>query len=132
MVMFLMIYVFFMLYYNKFTIKYIMQIRELNLKELYTVYDVVVQHFSELSYKEFEDIIYDMRHMEYKMLGVMEGEELLCYAGVAIQTSLKHKRHLKVFEIVLDKKSETKYLQEMKSYLEDYAKMGMCNGVIYT
>lgn len=109
-----------------------MQTRELDLKELYSVYDVVKQHYTELTYKEFEDLIYDMRYMEYKMLGVMEGDKLLCYAGVSIQTSLKHKRHLKVFEIVLDKNSETKYLEEMKIYLQDYAKMGMCKEVIYT
>ena len=69
-----------------------MQIRELDLKELDTIYEVLSQLRRELSYKEFEDLIYDMRHMEYKMIGVMDGERLITYAGVSIQTNLYHRR----------------------------------------
>jgi len=61
-----------------------MQIRELDLKELLTAYEVVSQLRTSLSYKEFEDLIYDMRDMEYKMIGIMDGETLITYAGVAV------------------------------------------------
>ena len=109
-----------------------MQIRELNLKELYTVYDVIKQLYKELSYKEFEDLIYDMRYMDYKMIGVFEKDILITYAGVSIQTTLKNKRHLKVFDFVTDDKYDNKKYDEiMKSYLEDYAKVGMCENIIY-
>ena len=37
-----------------------MQIRELDLKELYMVYETVSQLRTELSYQEFEDLIYDI------------------------------------------------------------------------
>ncbi len=109
-----------------------MQIRELDLKELYTVYDVLSQLHNELSYKEFEDLVYDMRHMDYKMLGIMDGKELITFAGVAIQTTFLEKRHLKVFDLITDKKHNAKqYGKMMKDYLNDYAKMGMCKSVIY-
>jgi len=108
-----------------------MQIRELDLKELQTVYEVISQLRTELSYKEFEDLIYDMRHMEYKMIGIMEGEELFAYAGVAVQTNLYHKRHLYVFDLVTDKKYRAKgYGKMMLDYLVDYAKMGMCENIV--
>ena len=108
-----------------------MQIRELDLKELYTVYDVLSQLRVNLSYKEFEDLIYDMRHMEYKMIGIMDKEELITYAGVAVQTNLYHKRHLYVFDLVTDEKYQGKgYGKMMLDYLVDYAKMGMCENIV--
>ncbi len=118
-------------YCNKLTVKYIMQIRELDLKELYTVYDVLKQLRVTLSYKEFEDLIYDMRHMEYKMFGIMDGEELITYAGVAVQTNLYHKRHLYVFDLVTDEKFRSKgYGNMMLDFLNDYAKTCMCENIV--
>lgn len=108
-----------------------MQIRELDLKELENVYDVVKQLRNELSYKEFEDLIYDMRHIEYKMIGVMDGEELITYAGVSIQTNLYHKRHLYIFDLVTSEKYRSQgYATMMLEYLVDYAKVGMCENIV--
>ncbi len=108
-----------------------MQIRELDLKELYTAYELVSQLRTELSYKDFEDLIYDMRHMEYKMLGIFDKEKLITYAGVAIQTNLYHKRHLYVFDFVTDEKYRgKKYGEMMLEYLIDYSKMGMCQSIV--
>lgn len=109
-----------------------MQIRELDLKELYIAYNVVTQLNLGLTYQVFEDLIYDMRHMEYKMFGTMDGEKLITYAGVAIQTTLKNRRHLKVFELITDKNYDSKkYDKIMKDYLDDYARVGMCEKVVY-
>ncbi|MCF6340023.1 MAG: GNAT family N-acetyltransferase [Sulfurimonas sp.] len=108
-----------------------MQIRELDLKELLTAYEVVSQLRVDLSYKEFEDLIYDMRDMEYKIFGIMNGEELITYAGVTIQTNLYHKRHLYIFELVTDEKYRgKKYGEMMLDYLYDYAKVGMCENIV--
>jgi len=108
-----------------------MQIREMDLKELDTVYDVVNQLRVTLSYKEFEDLIYDMRYMDYKMIGIMEGDKLITYAGVAVQTNLYHKRHLYVFDLVTDEKERAKgYGKMMLEYLVDYAKMAMCENIV--
>lgn len=108
-----------------------MQIRELDLKELENTYEVVSQLRTSLSYKEFEDLIYDMRHMEYKMIGIMENETLITYAGVAIMTSLSHKRHLYVFDLVTNNEFRGKgYGKMMLEYLHDYAKMGMCENIV--
>jgi len=108
-----------------------MQIRELDLKELEDVYPLISQLRVELSYKEFEDLIYDMRYMEYKMIGILEGEKLLSYAGVAVQTNLYHKHHLYVFDLVTDKKHRGQgYGKMMLEYLKDYAKMGMCENIV--
>ena len=109
-----------------------MQIRELDLKELYSVYDVIKQLHTELSYKEFEDLIYDMRHMEYKMIGIMDEDVLISYAGVSVQTTFSNRRHLRVFDIVTDKSHDTlKYDIMMREYLDDYARMAMCESVVF-
>ena len=108
-----------------------MQIRELDLKELYTAYDVVKQLRIELTYQEFEDLIYDTRYMEYKMFGIMESEKLITYAGVAVQTNLYHKRHLYVFDLVTDEKLRSNgYGNMMLDFLVDYAKTCMCENIV--
>ncbi|MBE0513641.1 GNAT family N-acetyltransferase [Sulfurimonas sp.] len=108
-----------------------MQIRELDLKELVSVFDVLSQLRTELDYDEFEDLIYEMRSMEYKMVGVMDGEVLITYAGVAVQTNLYHKRHLFVFDLVTDEKYRgSGYGKMMLEYLHDFAKMGMCENIV--
>lgn len=108
-----------------------MQIRELDLKELVSVFDVLSQLRTELDYDEFEDLIYEMRSMEYKMVGVMDGEVLITYAGVAVQTNLYHKRHLYVFDLVTDEKYRGRgYGKMMLEYLHDFAKMGMCENIV--
>ncbi|MBU0721423.1 GNAT family N-acetyltransferase [bacterium] len=109
-----------------------MQIRELDLRELFTAYDVLVQLRPELSYNEFEDLIYDMKHMEYKMLGIFEGAQLITYAGVAVQTNLSHKRHLHIYDLITDTRYKTKnYSQMMFEYLHDYAKIAMCENMVF-
>lgn len=108
-----------------------MQIRELDLKELDTVYSVLKQLRTTLSYKEFENLIYDMRHIEYKMIGIMDNEELITYAGVAVSTNLYHKRHLYIFDLVTDEKYRSqKYGQMMLNYLVDYANVAMCENIV--
>jgi len=108
-----------------------MQIREMTLKELFTVYDVIKQLRDKLSYEEFEDLIYEMRHMEYKMFGILQKEELICYAGVAVQTNLAHKRHLFVFDLITDEKYRFMgYGSMMMEYLYDYAKTAACEKLV--
>ena len=108
-----------------------MQIRELNLKELDMAYELISQLHTRLSYNEFEDLIYNMRDMEYKMIGLMDNEKLITYAGISIQTNLYHKRHLYIFELVTDEAYRLrKYANMMMEYLQDYAKMGMCENIV--
>ena len=109
-----------------------MQIREINLKELYTIYNVIKELYTQLSYKEFEDLIYDMKYMEYVMLGIFEKDKLITYAGVAIQTTLLNKRHLRVFDFITSSKyDKNKYDKIMIEYLTDYAKIAMCEEIKY-
>ncbi|MDO9266349.1 MAG: GNAT family N-acetyltransferase [Sulfurimonas sp.] len=108
-----------------------MQIRELDLRELLMAYEVVSQLRTTLTYNEFEDLIYEMRKSEYKMIGIIDKEMLITYAGVAIQTNLYHKRHLYIFDLVTDEKHRgEKYGAMMLEYLNDYAKMGMCENIV--
>jgi len=110
-----------------------MQIRELDLKELEVAYEVVSQLRIDLSYDEFEDLIYEMRHMEYKMFGVFESGKLITYAGASICTNLYHKRHLYMYELVTDEKYRSKgYGKAMLDYLKDYAKVGACINIVLT
>jgi len=108
-----------------------MQIREMDLKELYEVYEVVKQLRHELSYEDFEDLIYDMRHMDYKMFGLLERGKLISFAGVSIQTNLYHKRHLYIFDFVTDEPSRfLGYGKLMLEFLQDYAKTAMCENLV--
>lgn len=107
-----------------------MQIRELTLKELYEIYDVI-KELRDLDYDEFEDLIYEMRE-SYKMLGVLERGELVSFAGCAVQTSLEHKRHLYVYDFVTRKGyDKEKYDAALESYLKDYAKIMMCKEILF-
>jgi len=114
-----------------------MQIREMTLKELDSIYKLIQQLYKDLAYKEFEDLMYDMRHIEYKMLGVFDDDILVCYAGVSIQTNLYDKRHLFVFDFIADTlhvKEEYRrqqYENGMLHYLSSYAKSGMCEKVVF-
>jgi len=108
-----------------------MQIRELDLKELESAWSVVGQLRTQLTYNEFEDLIYDMRDSNYTMFGIFERGELITYAGVEITTNLYHKRHLYVHELVTDAKNRSQgYGKMMLDYLSDYAKVGACENIV--
>jgi len=108
-----------------------MQIREMSLKELDTVYEVLSQLRTNLSFKEFDDLIYDMQHIDYKMFGIMEKDKLITFAGVAVQTNFYHKRHLYIFDFVTDEKCRSKnYGKMMLDFLQDYAKTAMCENIV--
>lgn len=108
-----------------------MQIREMNLKELDVIYEVLSQLRVDLTFKEFDDLVYDMRHMEYKMIGLFENNRLITYAGVTVQTNFYHKRHLFIFDLVTDiKYRKQNYAKEMMDYLKIYAKTAMCEKIV--
>jgi len=108
-----------------------MQIREMSLKELDIIYKLMAQLRPMLTFKEFDDLVYDMRHMDYKMIGMLERGELVTFAGVAVQTNFYHKRHLFVFDLVTDTKHRgKKYGEEMLEYLKSYAKTAMCENIV--
>ncbi len=104
-----------------------MQIRELHLKELDVAWELVCKLPYAKDYESFEDIVYEAKE-RYIMIGVFEKEALLAFAGVSIMTTLKNGRHIRVFDIVAkDEKSK----KELMSYLEDFARLSMAQGVVY-
>jgi len=108
-----------------------MQIREMNLKELDVIYEVLSQLRPTLSFKEFDDLVYDMRHMEYKMMGLFQRDKLITYAGVAVQTNFYYKRHLYIYDFVTDSPYRgKKFGKEMLDYLEVYARTAMCENIV--
>lgn len=108
-----------------------MQIREMSLKELDIVYEVLSQLRPTLSFKEFDDLVYDMKHMDYKMFGIMQRDKLVTFAGVAVQTNFYHKRHLYIFDLVTDEEYRSKnYGKMMLEFLSDYAKTTMCENIV--
>jgi GNAT superfamily N-acetyltransferase len=107
-----------------------MQIREITLKELDIAYEVI-KELRNLSYDEFEDLIYEMRHQEYKILGLFERGELQTYAGVCIASNLYHKKHLYIYDLVTKASARSqKFGAEMLIYLEDYAKIFQCQKIV--
>ncbi|MEA3373346.1 MAG: GNAT family N-acetyltransferase, partial [Campylobacterota bacterium] len=110
-----------------------MQTREIQLTELETAYEVVKELRTELSYDEFEDLVYAMRHQEYKMYGLFNGDELITYAGVSVQVNLYWKRHLFVYDLVTKASHHSHgYGKEMLIYLHDIARMFQCEHIVLT
>ncbi len=107
-----------------------MQIREITLKELDIAYELV-KELRELSYDAFEDLIYEMRHRDYKMFGLFEERQLQTYAGVVVQTNLYHKKHLYIDDLITKTSSHSRgYGKEMLEYLKDYAIMFQCQSLV--
>lgn len=110
-----------------------MQIREIQLTELHLAYEILQYKKNDIDYKEFEDLIYEMRKENYKILTIIEKDIPISYTGVKIETSLLYKKHLHVYELLtIQTKDTMKYDQEMLSYLVDYAKMNMCKNIVFS
>jgi len=110
-----------------------MQIRQLGLDELDTAYDVVKELRTGLSYEAFEELVYAMRHQEYRIYGIFEGEQLITYAGVGVLTNLYWKRHLFIYELVTrDAYRGRGYGREMLQFLNDLARVLQCERIALT
>ena len=108
-----------------------MQIREISLKELDIAFELVKELRTELEYGEFEDLIYEMRHQEYKMFGIFEKEKLITYAGLSILVNLYHKRHLYLYDFVTTSSLKYNgYGTKMMEYLYDYARLRNCENFV--
>jgi ribosomal protein S18 acetylase RimI-like enzyme len=108
-----------------------MQIREITLTELDIAYEVLQELRTDLTYNDFENLVYEMRHQEYKMYGIFMGEELVTYAGVSVQVNLYWRRHLYVYDLVTYSSMRSKgYGKAMLDYLIDIAKMNQCESVV--
>ncbi len=110
-----------------------MQIRELALTELDTAYEVVKELQTQLTYDEYEDLVYAMRHQEYKIYGIFERGQLITYAGVCVQVNLYWRRHLYIHDLVTKATHRSKgYGKEMLLYLADVARMFQCECMALT
>lgn len=110
-----------------------MQIREILLTELEEAYEVLKELRPELSYDEYEDLVYAMRHQEYKIFGLYHQGKLSTYAGVAVQVNLYWKRHLFLYDLITTKAFRSQgHGKEMLEYLEDYAKITNCTMLVLT
>ena len=105
-----------------------MQIRELALTELLDAYEVVKTLYTDLSYKNFEDLVYEMQKENYKMIGLFDKGALLAFIGLKIQTDLKYKKHLHLYEFIA-KRTASKSLDEIYSYLEHYRTTNLCESI---
>ncbi len=107
-----------------------MQIREIKLVELPVAYEIIKQYMKHLTYKEYEDLIYQMVKESYKIILLLDEEKPITYAGIKILTNLSEKRHIHIYELMTDKNEDKNYYEDqMLSYLEDYAKINMCNNI---
>jgi len=108
-----------------------MQIREISLKELDVAFEIVKELRTELTYDEFEDLIYEMQDQNYKMFGIFEGGELITFAGVNVLVNLYHKRHLYLYDFVTKSSHRSGgYGKTMLEYLYDYAKIQNCENIV--
>lgn len=107
-----------------------MQIREIKLTELHLGYELIKLE-TNIDYKEYEDLIYQMIKENYKIITIIEKEKAVVYAGVKIETNLSYKKHLHIYELITFKdKRYIYYTNEMLSYLIDYARINQCKNII--
>lgn len=104
-----------------------MQIRELSLRELDKAYSIITKEYTNLSYDEFEDLIYDMQNEKYKMIALLQREEIRGFVGLKIKTNIRYKRYLEVDDFIINKAD----IDEISRYLQDYAKMAACANIYY-
>lgn len=108
-----------------------MQIREIQLIELTLAYEIIKQHMKDLTYKEYEDLIYQMVKENYRIILLVDQEKPIIYAGIKIETNLLEKKHIHIYELITDKSKDKDYYEnKMLSYLVDYAKINMCTSVL--
>lgn len=108
-----------------------MQIREILLTELEEAYEVLKELRTALSYDEYEDLVYEMRHQEYKIFGLYHQGVLSTYAGVSVHVNLYYKRHLFLYDLVTTQQFRSQgHGKEMLCYLEDYAKINNCERLV--
>lgn len=110
-----------------------MQIREIELTELYLAYQIFKQHIQNLTYKEYEDLIYEMIKENYKIILILDNEKPITYAGIKIETNLSEKKHIHIYEFYTDKNENKRYYDEqMFSYIKEYAKIHMCKSILFS
>lgn len=108
-----------------------MQIREISLTELHIAYEILRYKQENITYKEFEDLIYEMKKENYKIIMIINKEKPVTYAGIKIETNLLFKKHLHLYELVTNIEEKTIYYNhEMILYLIDYAKINMCKNIL--
>jgi GNAT superfamily N-acetyltransferase len=108
-----------------------MQIREISLKELDIAFELVKELRVDLEYDEFEDLVYEMRHQEYKMFGIFEQDRLITYAGLSVLVNLYHKRHIYLYDFVTTSSLKNRgYGSKMMQYLYDYARLRECENFV--
>jgi hypothetical protein len=109
-----------------------MQIREINLTELDLVYPLIQKKYPKLSFNEYEDLVYEMKKENYKILSIVERTEILAYIGLRVQTSIQLNKHLYITEFITDpEKFKSKYLDEIDHFLKIFAKTYMCKQIKY-
>ncbi len=108
-----------------------MQVREINLTELHLAYEIYKYSQNDITYKEYEDIIYQAVKENYKIILAIENNEPLAYAGVRVQTNLEFRKHINIDEIVIKNNlNKIDYYKELILYMNDYARMNQCSDII--
>lgn len=108
-----------------------MQVREINLTELHLAYEIYKCSKNNITYTQYEDIIYQAVKENYKILLAIANDKPFAYAGVRVQTNIEFKKHLHVDEIVIKNDlSKMSYYKELLLYMQDYAKMNQCHEII--
>ena len=103
----------------------------MSLTELQQAYTLLEEKLLKISYKEFEDLIYEMKKENYKMIAVIENETVMSYIGLKIETNLKYKKHLHIYELIINNYQKKEYiLHEIIIFLIDYAKIHMCEIIL--
>ncbi len=109
-----------------------MQTREIKLTELDTAYNLVQLLRPQLTYDTFEDTVYAMRHQEYKMYGLFDGDRLISFSGISVQVSLDLGRYLYVYELISDPALlDRDYDHEMLIYLQDLKRLLQCERIVF-
>ena len=107
-----------------------MQTREIQLSEIFSIFEIFKIINEEITYSDFEDAIYQMNKEYYKFHGIYENEKIIAFCITRLSYNLKYKRYLHVDELyIMDQYCNQQYYNEILNYLIDYAKINLCKSL---
>ncbi len=103
----------------------------MDLSELESAFMLVRLLHTELDFDRFETRIYAMRTQNIRIMGIFEGETLVCCALFSVLTDLRLGTHLHLSELITDPSYRFRgYAKAMLGYLRDQARVLGCERMV--
>lgn len=108
-----------------------MQIRQMNLHELGSAFELIALLHPDLSFEQFESRIYAMRQQNLQLYAIYENDTLVCVALSCVLVSIRLGRYWHLFEFITHPQWRFRgYGRAMLGYLRDQARVLGCERMV--